>query len=116
MRRQSIAPGARDGELSPRMWPLLPKGLQPENRSRCPWPSFRNLVDEIMLVSDDQIAEGIRLLIKTTRQVAEGAGAAAVAAAMARRSELAGKNVGLILSGGNITIEQLTRILNHQAP
>ena len=69
-----------------------------------------------MLVSDDEIASGIRLLVKTTRQVAEGAGAAAVAAAMARRSELAGKNVGLILSGGNITIEQLSRILNRESP
>jgi threonine dehydratase len=55
---------------------------------------------------------GIRVLVETTRQLAEGAGAAAVAAAFARRNELTAKNVGLILSGGNITIEQLTKILN----
>ena len=78
--------------------------------------AFSSLVDEIMLVSDDQIAQSVRMLVKTTRQVTEGAGAAALAAAMTRRSELAGTNVGLILSGGNITIEQLTRILNHQPP
>ena len=74
------------------------------------------LIDEIVLVTDEEIADGIRLLIETSRQVAEGAGAAAVAAAMAHKPELAGKKVGLILSGGNITIEQLTRILNHESP
>lgn len=71
------------------------------------------LVDEIMLVSDDAIVAAIRLLIETSRQVAEGAGAAGVAAAMARRKELAGRSVGIVLSGGNITAEQLKRILSH---
>ncbi len=58
------------------------------------------------------LAAAIRLLIDTARQVTEGAGVAAVAAATARRAELAGKRVGLVLSGGNITVEQLRRILN----
>ena len=81
-----------------------------------PLALFPRLVDEIMLVDDDQIAAAIRLVLDTARQVAEGAGAAAVAAAMARRDELAGKTVGMILSGGNITTEQLRRILNHERP
>lgn len=72
------------------------------------------LVDEMTLVSDDEIIAAIRLLIESARQVAEGAGAAAVAAATALREELAGKKVGLMLSGGNITAEQLRRILNHE--
>jgi threonine dehydratase len=72
------------------------------------------LVDEIVLVGDDEIDAAVRLLIETARQVAEGAGAAAAAAAFAQRSKLAGKNVGLILSGGNITSEQLKRIINHE--
>ena len=91
-------------------------GLATREPFAMPLALFPYLVDEIMLVSDDQITEGIRLLVKTARQVAEGAGAATVAAAMERRSELSGTNVGLILSGGNITIEQLSRILNHQSP
>ena len=91
-------------------------GLATREPFAMPLALFPRLVDEIMLVSDDQIAQSIRLLVKTTRQVAEGAGAAALAAAMARRSELAGTSVGLILSGGNITIEHLSRILNHQSP
>jgi threonine dehydratase len=74
------------------------------------------LVDEIVLVSDDELAAAIRLMIDTTRQIAEGAGAASVAAAFANRSKLAGKNVGLMLSGGNIASEQLRTILDHQTP
>jgi threonine dehydratase len=69
-----------------------------------------------MLVSDDEITAAIRLLIETARQIVEGAGAATLAAAMKRRDELAGKNVGLIVSGGNITIEQLTRIIHGEKP
>jgi threonine dehydratase len=72
------------------------------------------LVDAMMLVSDQAIVAAIRLLIETSRQVAEGAGAAAVAAAVALRNELAGKTVGLVLSGANITAEQLQRILSDQ--
>ena len=87
------------------------EGLATREPFEMPLALFPSLVDEIMLVDDDQIASAIRLIVETTRQVAEGAGAAAVAAAMARREELAGKTVGLILSGGNITSEQLRRIL-----
>ena len=70
------------------------------------------LVDEMMLVSDPAIVAAIRLLIETSRQVAEGAGAAGVAAAMALRERLAGHCVGIMLSGANITAEQLRQILS----
>jgi threonine dehydratase len=92
------------------------EGLATREPFEMPLALFPQFVDEIMLVNDDQLADGIRLIFRTTRQVAEGAGAAATAAAVLRRSELAGKSVGLILSGGNITSERLSRILSHQAP
>ena len=91
-------------------------GLATREPFEMPLALFPGLVNEIVLVDDDQIAAAIRLVLETARQVAEGAGAAAVAAAMARRDELAGKTVGLILSGGNVTLEQLQRILDHQRP
>jgi threonine dehydratase len=72
------------------------------------------LVDEMMLVSDEDLVEAIRLLIESARLVGEGAGVAAVAAAMRRREAWAGRKVGLMLSGGNITAEQLRRILDHE--
>jgi threonine dehydratase len=92
------------------------EGLATREPFAMPLALFPRLVDEIMLVRDEQIASGIRLLVHTARQVVEGAGAATVAAVVARQNELAGKNVGLILSGGNITVEQLTKILNGQFP
>ena len=81
-----------------------------------PLALFSHTVDEMMLVSDDEIAMAIRLLVETAHQIVEGAGAAPLAAALQRREDLAGKNVGLILSGGNITIEQLKQILRGETP
>ncbi len=88
------------------------EGLATREPFEMPLALLPRLVDEIVLVSDEQIAAAIRLLFETTRQVAEGAGAAAVAAVMAHRDLFAGKLAGLILSGGNITTEQFRRILN----
>jgi len=70
-------------------------------------------LDEIVLVTDEEMEEGIRILIETTRQVAEHAGAAAVAAARRLRDRVAGRKVGLILSGGNITMDALRTILSN---
>ena len=92
------------------------EGLATREPFAMPLALFPRLVDEIMLVSDDEIAAAIRLLIETARQIVEGAGAAALAAAIQRRDELAGKKVGLILSGGNITMEQLKRIILGEKP
>lgn len=69
-------------------------------------------LDEMVLVSDEEMEDGIRTLLETTRQVAEHAGAAPVAAARRLRDRIAGRKVGLILSGGNITIEALRTILS----
>ena len=65
-----------------------------------------------MLVGDDDLRRAIIALLDTARQVAEGAGAAALAAATIRRAELQGQKVGLVISGGNITLDQLTELLN----
>jgi threonine dehydratase len=92
------------------------EGLATREPFAMPLALLPRVVDEIMLVSDDEIAAAIRLLIDTARQIVEGAGAAALAAAMKRRDHLADKNVGLILSGGNITTEQLKRIIRGERP
>ncbi len=87
VRRPSIAPGARDAGSSPKTWTRLPTGWRPANHSTMPLALLPRLVDEIMLVSDDEIAAAIRLLIETARQVAEGAGAATLAAAIEHRDD-----------------------------
>jgi len=72
---------------------------------------MRRLVHDIVLVSDDELREGIRMLLHTTHNLAEGAGAAATAAAFKLRGQLAGKKVVGILSGGNLDLRELRAIL-----
>jgi threonine dehydratase len=73
---------------------------------------MRRLVHDMILVSDDELREAIRLLLCVTHNLAEGAGAASTAAARRLREQLAGKTVVGILSGGNLDLRELTRILS----
>lgn len=70
-------------------------------------------LDDMILVSDEEMADGVRILLDATRQVAELAGAAPVAAALRLRDRIANRNIGLILSGGNITMDGLRAILSN---
>ncbi len=65
-------------------------------------------------VTDAQIAEAVRLMIRATHNLAEGAGAAGLAGAMALRQELAGQRVAIVLSGANIDADTLRRIMNRE--
>lgn len=65
----------------------------------------------IVAVSEDEITTAMRLYFQSIHQVAEGAGAAPLAAAMKERNGLAGRKVGLILSGGNVDMPVYARIL-----
>ncbi len=71
----------------------------------------RRYVDELAQVSEDDLVEGIRGLVAHEHQVAEGAGAAAVAAALAHRVDLKGRHVAIVVSGANIDAERLRNIL-----
>ncbi len=70
---------------------------------------IRRGASRIVLVSDAEIAAAIRVYWTDTHNLAEGAGAAGLAAAMQERSRLAGRRVGLVLSGGNIDFELFQR-------
>ncbi len=69
------------------------------------------LLDDFVLVTDEEINEAIRLLARHAKQVAEGAGAASLAAAIILRGPLRGKKVVGILTGGNIPPERLAASL-----
>ncbi len=71
---------------------------------------LRRHLDEIVLVSDEEMKQAILLLAEGVRQTAEGAGAASTAAALRLRDRLRGKTVVLILSGGNITLDGLAAV------
>lgn len=70
----------------------------------------------VVTVSEDEIAEAIRLYYTATHNLAEGAGAAPLAALMKEKDRYAGKRVGLILSGGNIDMAVLAQILRGETP
>lgn len=68
-------------------------------------------VDDIAVVSEDEIAAAILTMMEKQKIVAEGAGAVAVAAIMFNKFELQGKNVACIVSGGNIDVNILNRVV-----
>ena len=65
-------------------------------------------------VTEAEIAEALRLLLRTTHTLVEGAGAAGMAGLMHLRQKLAGKNVGIVISGGNIDQTTLRRVVNNE--
>jgi len=65
-------------------------------------------------VTDAELAEAIRQILKLTHNLVEGAGAVGVAAALKLRDRLRGKRVGVIFSGGNLDTAILRRILNNE--
>ena len=70
----------------------------------------------IVRVSDDAVAEAVRLLYRTTHNVAEGAGAAATAAATQERDLNAGKRIAVILTGGNVDAAVFKQVLDGVTP
>jgi threonine dehydratase len=73
---------------------------------------LRRHVREMVLVSEERLREAVRMLVRCTHNLAEGAGAAALAAAMDLRERLAGKTVVGVLSGGNLDVPRLRDVLS----
>ena len=72
----------------------------------------KKYVDEIVTVTDDEIAAAILTLMEEQKLITEGAGATSVAAVMFDKIDVKDKNVVCILSGGNIDVTILSRIIN----
>jgi len=72
----------------------------------------KNNVDDYLLLSEDEIKNGILTFLKTHHQIIEGAAALTIAALLKYKDRFKGKNTVLILSGGNISIETLRTVLS----
>lgn len=72
---------------------------------------IKEYVDEIVTVSEDEIAASILALIEKQKLIAEGAGAVSVAAALFDKLDLSGKKVVSLVSGGNIDVNILSRVI-----
>jgi len=73
-------------------------------------------VTDIVEVSDSDIEAAIRLYLRTTHNLAEGAGAAPLAALLANAKAFKGKSIGLVLCGGNLDTAVLARVLSDEHP
>ena len=74
---------------------------------------IRSNVDEVVTVSDTEIARAILVLLERAKQVVEGAGAASVAALLSDDLDIAGETVMPLLCGGNLDMTQLQTVLVH---
>ncbi len=74
----------------------------------------RELVDEFLLVSEDEIAAAMITLIEMRHMLVEGSGAVPLAALIKHKKYFQGKTVGIILSGGNVSLKILRQVLDHQ--
>ncbi|MEJ5153242.1 threonine dehydratase [Comamonas sp. MYb396] len=74
-------------------------------------PVLRQHLDHLVAVSDDEVRDAMRCLFTDTHNVAEGAGAAALAAALQERELIAGQTIGLALTGGNVDAAVFSQVL-----
>ncbi len=83
------------------------EGLATRVAFEMPQQILWRFLDDFILVGEDEIFQATRLYVEKAHTLAESAGAASLAAALKMREHLTGKTVALVLTGGNITVEQL---------
>ena len=89
----------------------LADGIAVRTAGERTFPMVRKYVDEIVTVEEEEIASAILLLLEREKTVAEGAGAASVAAILHQKIKCTGKRIAAIISGGNIDVGILSRII-----
>jgi threonine dehydratase len=89
----------------------IAEGIAVRRAGELTLPLIERYVDEMITVSEDEIANAILLLLEREKTLAEGAGAAATAALLQRKTSLSGKNVVSVVCGGNLDVTVLSRII-----
>jgi threonine dehydratase len=102
--RRLVSLGAEAGKT-------FAEGLATRVAFEMPYEIMQRLVDDVVVVSEEELRQALVMLLDKAHVVAEGAGAAPLAAARQLAPHLQGKRVGLIVSGGNMTIDTLTHAL-----
>jgi len=92
------------------------EGLATRTAFELPMRIMRELVDDIVLVSEEELKHAIILLLEKVHTIAEGAGAASTAAAIKLKDSLQGQRVACVLSGGNLPLPMLQRIIAETRP
>jgi threonine dehydratase len=99
------------GEDLPSAGDTIAEGIAVKKPAALTASIIRRLVDEILLVSENDIETAVGLYLQIEKSVAEGAGAAGLAALLAHRARFEGRKVGLVLTGGNIDTRLLATVL-----
>jgi threonine dehydratase len=111
---------ANDAYLSKRRGSLVPihppetvadglRALQPGDMT---FPVIQKYVDDIVLVSEDEIKKAFSFLLERMKQLVEPSGAVTVAAAIANKADVHGKKVVSVVSGGNVALDRIDDLLN----
>ncbi len=104
---------AVNGEARPVGGATLAEGIAVKNVGGLTLPIVRELVSDVLLVEETHLERAVNAFLTLQKTMAEGAGAAGLAALLANRERFAGRKVGLILCGGNIDPRIL--VLHHGA-
>jgi threonine dehydratase len=88
-------------------------GLATGRIGRLPFEIVRNRLDRVVTVDDFEIGEAVLLMLERMKLLAEGAGAAALAGALKLGGAIAGRRVVIVVSGGNIDVNLLDRMIGH---
>jgi len=95
--------------------PAVPRtiadGLQPVTPGRLTFEMNARVVDHIVVVSDEEIRDAMRFLFERMKLVVEPSGAVGVAALLVGKIDVAGRRVGVIVSGGNIGVDRFIEVL-----
>jgi threonine dehydratase len=102
---------ALHGEDRPLGGPTLAEGIAVKNVGKLTLPIIRELVAEVILVDEVQLERAVNAYLTLQKTMAEGAGAAGLAAMLAKPERFKGKKVGLVLCGGNIDPRVLASIM-----
>jgi threonine dehydratase len=109
--QQSVAKGERV-KISPP--PTIADGLRVQTPGALTFPITRANTDEVLTVSDEEILATMRFMLFRMKLLVEPSGAAAAAAVMHRKLPASVRRVGVVLSGGNVDPEILSRVLSEQ--
>src|SRR6266567_6014698 len=107
--QQSVAKGERVKIPPP---PTIADGLRVQTPGALTFPITRENADAVLTVSDDEIISAIRFMLFRMKLLVEPSGAAAGAAVLAKKIPFDCKRVGVVLSGGNVDPEILSRVLS----
>ena len=101
----------------PRVTPTattIADGLATRSTYELTFAALREGLADFITVTDAEIANAMRILLRTTHSLVEPAGATGLAGLLAMGERLAGQRVGVVLSGGNVDADTLRRVLSHE--